>query len=116
MKIEANNLVRRFKSYIALDDVSLGVKEGKLLALYWGLPVPGTTLLRVIVGLDYPDSGSIRFDDQDATGLANPETESWFRISTLRSVPAYECFQEYSFWPGSAFPEAQAKVGPGPGA
>jgi len=33
MKIQANNLVRRFKSYLALDDVSLRVEEGELLAL-----------------------------------------------------------------------------------
>ena len=33
MKIQANNLVRRFKSYTALDDVSLRVEEGELLAL-----------------------------------------------------------------------------------
>jgi len=46
----------------ALDDVSLAVAPGELVAI-WGLPRSGrTTLLRVAAGLETPDSGEVRFD------------------------------------------------------
>lgn len=45
----------------ALDDVSLAIAPGELVAV-WGVPRSGrTTLLRVAAGLEQPDHGSVRF-------------------------------------------------------
>jgi ABC-type multidrug transport system ATPase subunit len=63
------------REVVALDDVSLTVARGELVAI-WGVPRSGrTTLLRVAAGLEAPDGGSVRFDGADvadtgADGLA----------------------------------------------
>lgn len=45
----------------ALDDVSLAIEPGELVAI-WGMPRSGrTTLLRIAAGLEQPDGGSVRF-------------------------------------------------------
>jgi putative ABC transport system ATP-binding protein len=45
----------------ALDDVSLAIAPGELVAI-WGVPRSGrTTLLRIAAGLEQPDGGEVRF-------------------------------------------------------
>lgn len=56
----------------ALDDVSLAIAPGELVAI-WGVPRSGrTTLLRVAAGLEQPDGGSVRFRG-DAVGGAHED-------------------------------------------
>jgi sulfate transport system ATP-binding protein len=69
MKIEGRNLLRRFGHYTALDHVSLTINEGELVALLGPSGSGKTTLLRLFAGLDFPDAGTVYFDDQDATNL-----------------------------------------------
>jgi putative ABC transport system ATP-binding protein len=49
------------REVIALDDVSLRIEAGELVAI-WGVPRSGrTTLLRIAAGLEQPDGGAVRF-------------------------------------------------------
>jgi ABC-type lipoprotein export system ATPase subunit len=53
-----------------LDGASLDVYGGELVAV-WGKRGAGkTTLLRIAAGLERPDSGSVRFDGADLSGLS----------------------------------------------
>src|SRR6202051_2799514 len=78
MKIEAKQLVRYFGDYVALDKASLKVGEGELVALLGPSGSGKTTLLRISAGLDFPDSGSVLFDDQDATRLKSQKRRVGF--------------------------------------
>jgi sulfate transport system ATP-binding protein len=55
MSIEVKNISKTFKSFKALDDVSVFFPDGKLTALLGPSGSGKTTLLRLIAGLEQPD-------------------------------------------------------------
>src|ERR1700756_3902196 len=57
-----NGISKRFGSHVALDDVSLTVEVGEVVAIIGRSGSGKTTLLRCINGLETPDSGEIVFD------------------------------------------------------
>lgn len=67
MSIELRNLHKQFKQFTALDRINLDIQPGELVALLGPSGCGKTTLLRMIAGLDQPDSGSILFNGADAT-------------------------------------------------
>jgi sulfate transport system ATP-binding protein len=65
--IEMRNLTKRFGDFVAVDDVSLSVPTGELVALLGPSGSGKTSLLRMVAGLDRPDAGQVLFFGEDAT-------------------------------------------------
>ena len=67
MSIVVDHVSRRFETFAAVNDLSLDIAGGELLALLGPSGSGKTTLLRLIAGLDFPNSGRILIDGDDAT-------------------------------------------------
>ena len=67
MSIEIRHVTKIFGGFTALQDVSLQVQAGQLVALLGPSGSGKTTLLRIIAGLEVPDQGAVLFDGHDAT-------------------------------------------------
>jgi len=67
MSISIHHVQKNFGNFSALNDVSLDIPAGELVALLGPSGCGKTTLLRIIAGLETPDQGSIHFHGKDTT-------------------------------------------------
>ncbi len=67
--IEVKNIRKCFGEVCVLDDISLAVPSGKLMALLGPSGSGKTTLLRIIAGLEHPEAGAIFLDDEEVSSV-----------------------------------------------
>lgn len=85
--LSLKNISKSFDSTRAVNEVSLDVAQGEFFGLLGPSGCGKTTTLRMIAGLEKPDSGSIEFEDKDITHLA-PERRGFGMV-----------FQNYALFP-----------------
>jgi spermidine/putrescine transport system ATP-binding protein len=85
--VQLSQVTRRFGEAAALHEVSFSVQRGEFFSLLGPSGCGKTTLLRIIAGLDHPDSGSVRLGEQDALPIP----------AHLR--PVNTVFQSYALFP-----------------
>jgi len=67
MSIAIRNISKQFGAFQALDDVSIDIPSGELVALLGPSGCGKTTLLRIIAGLEHADRGQILLEGDDAS-------------------------------------------------
>jgi spermidine/putrescine ABC transporter ATP-binding subunit len=67
--VELRSLVKTFGTMRAVDGLSIEVRSGELLALLGPSGCGKTTTLRMIAGLERPDSGQVYLEGRDITGV-----------------------------------------------
>ena len=88
MSIHVRNITRQFaRGFKALDDVSLDIAHGELVALLGPSGSGKTTLLRIIAGLDTPDAGQVVLDGEEATALPPQRRSPNTAMSSSKAWP-----------------------------
>ncbi len=86
-KVVLEKVVKKFGKVIAVNNVSIEIKDGELFTLLGPSGCGKTTTLRVIAGFEFPDSGKVMFDSVDVT----------FKKPYERGTAMV--FQNYALWP-----------------
>jgi branched-chain amino acid transport system ATP-binding protein len=67
--LEVKNLTKKFSGLTAVNDFSFEVRRGEFTGLIGPNGAGKTTLFNLISGHEKPNSGTIRFDGRDITGM-----------------------------------------------
>lgn len=85
--IIANNLTKKFDDIIALDNVSLNIKDSNVFGLIGTNGAGKSTFLKMCAGIIKPDTGEIKIDNEEIFENLNIK-EQFFYISDEQHFPA----------------------------
>ncbi|NTU68859.1 MAG: sulfate ABC transporter ATP-binding protein [Chlorobiaceae bacterium] len=97
MSIEIKNVTKKYPGYTALDDITLNVQTGELVALLGPSGCGKTTLLRIIAGLETADAGSVILEDRDTTNLPAREKNVGFVFQHYALFRRLDVFENVAF-------------------
>jgi sulfate transport system ATP-binding protein len=97
MTIQVNNIHKRFGDFVALNNVSLDFPAGELTALLGPSGCGKTTLLRIIAGLEHPDSGQVLLDGEDASARHVRERQVGFVFQHYALFKHMTVFENVAF-------------------
>jgi sulfate transport system ATP-binding protein len=99
MSVEVRNVVKKFGNFTALNNVSVKVESGELVALLGPSGSGKTTLLRVIAGLEFPDPGEaqVLFYGEDVTAIPASERKAGFAFQHYALFRHLSVFENIAF-------------------
>ena len=112
-EVEIRAVSKAFKGAPAISDLSLKVGDGEFVALLGPTGAGKTTTLRLVAGLEMPDSGSIRIDGRDVTGEAPADRDVAFVFQQYSLYPHLTVFENMAFAlraPIRRVPEAEIRT------
>ena len=91
MILEALDIRKLYGAYVALDGVSLSVREGEFVSIIGPNGAGKSTLINVLTGVLQPSGGSVRFKGKDIGGIG---TVALTRLGMARSFQLVQIFPE----------------------
>lgn len=97
MFVSLKNISKRFGETRAVEEVSLDVNRGEFFGLLGPSGCGKTTTLRMIAGLESPDSGTIEFDGKDITNLPAERRGFGMVFQNYALFPHLDVFENVAF-------------------
>jgi sulfate/thiosulfate transport system ATP-binding protein len=97
VSIEVQGIHKNFGDFVALEDVTVSIPSGQLTALLGPSGGGKSTLLRIIAGLEQPDTGSVHIEGVESTWLRPQQRDVGFVFQH------YAAFKHLSVYRNVAF-------------
>lgn len=97
VEVTVERVTRSYGDFKALDDVSVTIEKGEFFSLLGPSGCGKTTLLRIIAGFDYPDTGSVAFDNKDVLPLPPERRQSNTIFQTYALFPHLTVYENVAF-------------------
>ncbi|HXA94600.1 MAG TPA: ABC transporter ATP-binding protein [Candidatus Dormibacteraeota bacterium] len=91
MILEAQDVRKLYGAYVALDGVSLSVREDEFVSIIGPNGAGKSTLINVLTGVLAPSAGRVRFRDRDIAGIGSAALA---RLGMARSFQLVQIFPE----------------------
>ncbi|ACF13694.1 ABC transporter-related protein [Chloroherpeton thalassium ATCC 35110] len=97
MKIRLENITKKYGDFVALDNVSFSCEDGEFFSVLGKSGSGKTTLIRIIAGLEKPDSGKVFFNDQDIAILPPHKRYAVMVFQNYALFPHLDVFENVAF-------------------
>ncbi len=97
VKLELKNLTKKFGKKAVIDNLNLKIYEGELFAILGPSGTGKSTLLRIIVGIEEPDSGQIFLDGKDITDLPPNKRNIAMVFQSYALYPNMDVYRNVAF-------------------
>jgi iron(III) transport system ATP-binding protein len=95
--LSLNSVSKRFGTNAAVADVSIAVERGEFFGLLGPSGCGKTTTLRIIAGLELPDTGSVEFDEREITTLPSEKRGFGMVFQNYALFPHLNVFENVAF-------------------
>ena len=96
VQLELVNLSRSYGPF-AVNKICLALKRGQILCLLGPSGSGKTSLLRLVAGLEKPDSGSVLLESREITGLPPHRRQFGMMFQELALFPHKSVFENIAF-------------------